>query len=93
MLAIVFNDKTVALKYGADVDAALGYPKAGLDIGGGIHVAPALSMTVRHNQVLEKPVTKDAWAYPSDAISTVAKTPPKPPETLDASWDGAVPTK
>lgn len=88
--AIIFPTKPEADAYSAKVDTAFGYPKPGVDIGGGIHAPAALSVTTRQADVLEKP-TKDAYAYPVDAASLAKEPAPagKPPVTLDASWDGA----
>lgn len=91
MTALVFATQAEADAYAAKVDAAYGYPKPGVNVGGGIHVPAEQSRTLRHDNVLEKPVTKDAWAYPVDA-AVLAKEPApagKTATTLDASWDGA----
>lgn len=37
------------------VDQALGYPKAGVNVGGGVHVAPELSQTTTHAPVVQHP--------------------------------------
>lgn len=68
MDCIVFTSQDEAEAWAAKVAAAEGYPKPGVDIGGGRHVPPELSVTVAHVAV-EKHPTKDEWMCPVDAIA------------------------
>ena len=52
-------------RFSADIDADIGYPKAGTRVGGGIHVEP-LFVTQRHGDILKHP-SLSQWAYPDDA--------------------------
>jgi hypothetical protein len=82
--------QATALAWAASVDTAQGYPKAGVDIGGGVHVPPAQSLTVRYAGIYQHP-TLPLWAYLSDAITSPAITSllPPIPVALDATWAGA----
>lgn len=58
------------------VDKSLGYPKPGIDIGGGAHVPPAQSITTTYETPIQHPVTLTLWAYPVDATVNAAATAP-----------------
>ena len=64
--AIVFTAQAQATAYAGSVDSALGYPKAGLDIGPGIHAPPSQSATTHYADVMPNS-TLPLWAYPYDA--------------------------
>jgi len=75
----------------ANVDARLGYPSNGVNIGGGIHAAPAQSRTIRHGQVIRHP-TLSQWRYPwdqrvQDEVPRGLNIPPSAtPTVLDGTW-------
>jgi hypothetical protein len=74
------------------VDASQGYPRAGVDIGGGLHVSVLDGTTYRYASVYQHP-TLSMWAYLSDAttVAALAATAGKPiPTQLDATWIGAI---
>jgi hypothetical protein len=71
----------------ADLDTALGYPKAGVDIGGGIHAPPELSRTLRHVEPMKHP-KRDEWAVPIDEVAAVKLSPVETlaADVLAADW-------
>lgn len=92
MTAIVCLAQSDADTYSAAIDAKLGYPKPGVDIGGGIHVPPAQSVTVRYGLVQKHP-TLAQWAYPDDAAvigAAIALPVGATVQLLDATWTPAV---
>lgn len=52
MTGIVFAGSAAAQALQAAFDARLGYPRAGVDVGGGLHVAPAFSQTTHAARVV-----------------------------------------
>lgn len=70
MKAIVFPDRASFDAYSAKVDAALGYPKAGVDVGGGVHALPSQSVTQRWADPIEHPTQKGTFAYCVDGLDT-----------------------
>lgn len=61
-----FATRAAAVRFAAAVDKAEGYPKDGVNVGGGRHVAAAKSRTVRHDRVRVHAARK-LWAYPVSA--------------------------
>lgn len=87
----VTGTQATAQAWSATVDAAQGYPKAGTDVGGGIHVPPDQSVTQRYGPTYQHP-TLSQWAYLADAVTIAAllATAGKPvPIALDVTWVGA----
>jgi hypothetical protein len=86
---IVFPSLALANLFAANIDAEIGYPKPGVNVGGGIHVAP-LFVTQRHGAIFKHP-TLNEWAYPDDAavVSRRGRVP-LPPQAqsrvLGADW-------
>lgn len=68
MKALIFPDSASCDAFAAKVDAELGYPKPGTDIGDGIHVPPAQSVTLRWAAPIEHPIQKGTFAYPVEGI-------------------------
>lgn len=73
-----YPTKTEATKASADMAAALGYPKPGRDIGGGIHAPPEQSATLRPYDIIE--AIDGTFVVPTDseiekalAVADVAK--------------------
>jgi hypothetical protein len=63
----VFPNALGAIAAQQQVDASLGYPKPGVDVGGGRHVSPAQSAT----QTYAAPVPlAGAFYYPADTVTT-----------------------
>lgn len=103
MLAIVAT-RSECLALAAAVDKSLGYPRAGVNVGGGIHVPPELSVTRTHADPLEHPAKDGRYAYPIDVAVTATKDDPKlttrersdltaaitTARELDETWDAAV---
>jgi hypothetical protein len=58
-----------AFKVAAAVDEAGGYPRAGTDIGGGVHVPPDASITTGYAAVLQHP-SGAKWAIQADGVVT-----------------------
>jgi hypothetical protein len=80
------------LQTGANqVNTAKGYPLAGTDIGGGVHVPPSQSVTTRWAPIWQHP-TLTQFAYQADAtvvgvVGPNAITLGLPaPAALDATW-------
>lgn len=63
----VFTATVAAFRVAAAVDEAGGYPKAGIDIGGGVHVPPDASVTTGYAAVLQHP-SGTKWAYQADSV-------------------------
>lgn len=69
MKAIVFvSDQNGALAMQAKLDLAYGCPIPGTDIGSGIHVPPAQSITTHYGQVIQHPVNKGDFAVVCDGF-------------------------
>jgi hypothetical protein len=64
MNGYIFTTLAGAQAVGAVVDPALGYPKAGVNVGGGVHVTP-LFVTQTYWIPIKHP-TLTQWAYISD---------------------------
>lgn len=95
MKAVVFSDKTSADAIQAKIDAAYGYPRDGVDIGGGIHVHPSLSRTLHAQAVIAHPDGKQFAAVTDDVDSSKLaaqdKTAVDAAVTLDATWFAETP--
>lgn len=65
MNAIVFTARGDADSISTAIDTRLGYPKPGVDIGGGVHAPPAQTVTIRYGDVERHP-TLALWRYPYD---------------------------
>lgn len=63
MRASVFTSEAAAAAFVADLDRALGYPRDGVNIGGGVHAPAEQSRTLTHAIPLKHP-TRDEWAVP-----------------------------
>lgn len=92
MNATVFVALADVQAYGAAVDAAIGYPRDGVDMGAGPHVAKSASRTTQYSAPIKHP-TLSLWAYPIDPqVQTVAARVALPVpisatvQTLDATW-------
>jgi hypothetical protein len=81
--AFVFPSQGAALAVAAIVDAQQGYPKPGVDVGGGIHVPPAQSITTTY-AVPTSPDGGATWSYPADAVTTAALATPQAATALAA---------
>jgi len=92
MTGIVYLSQAPADAQSTSVDVALGYPRDGVDVGGGIHCTPAQSRTYRHAQVIQHP-TLLQWAYPVDAINSPVISPVvlATAVVLDTTWFPASP--
>lgn len=62
MRAIVFATQAAALAGIASLDAVLGYPRDGVDIGGGVHAPAAASRTATWAIALPHPTDVTKWA-------------------------------
>lgn len=65
MKAITSPDLASLEAIQAKLDAELGYPFEGADIGGGIHAPPEQSRTLRRVDIIKHP-SLDQWALPVD---------------------------
>lgn len=77
------------------MDAHLGYPKTGVNVGDGLHVVPTF-VTQTYAAVLTNPTTGTSWAYPADSVVVPIVAPNAvtlglpAPAALDATWAPAV---
>lgn len=69
------------------LDAALGYPIYGVDIGGGVHAPPEQSRTLRRADIIAHPKLAQ-WALPVDGVDAKLLTAQKLVTVLvaDADW-------
>lgn len=88
MRAVVCDTQLKADTFSATIDTRLGYPKFGVDIGGGIHLPRNASRTLRHAGVFKHP-TLSLWAYTDDEVGP-RESIPLPPgasaQLLDSTW-------
>ena len=66
---IILSNRAALVELQKRVDAALGYPKAGVNIGGGVHAPP--NVTLHHAEIEAHP-NGTQWAYAVDSDSTSA---------------------
>jgi hypothetical protein len=90
MNAYVYATQLAAQACGTAVDTSVGYPKAGINVGGGIHVTPPF-VTQTHFVAFKHP-TLTEWAYLSDSVTdpilqaqAIALALPIA-TTLDSTW-------
>lgn len=90
--AIVFQQRADAEALLARLDATLGYPRAGVDIGAGIHVPATESRTLHHTHVREHP-SRLEWAVPIDAAASAQLSPAERARvaSLPADWQPLAP--
>ena len=98
MTGLIVNNFGHATAILARVNARLGYPKAGVDIGGGLHATALQSMTTSHASVRAHP-TLSLWAIQGgpELLAIIvqlradvpAATIPSP-AALTPDWDVAV---
>jgi len=67
---IPFTKQSDAQALQAQVDASLGYPKAGVNVGGGVHAPPEQSVTLTY--AVPQLLDDGTWGYPIDAVSSTA---------------------
>lgn len=67
MTALVFADEISADRFMRACSFLLGYPKDGVNVGGGRHVDAATGRTYRHAQWFKHP-TLPSWAHPTDPV-------------------------
>lgn len=96
----LFATADAAFAVAIRVNEAGGYPRAGIDVGGGIHAPAAQTKTTGYADVLKHP-TLAQWSYPADPFvkSVVGPTAVSlgaiDAGPLDPTWapdTGAVPT-
>ena len=93
MVAYVFSSQAAAQACAAAVDAHLGFPKTGSDVGGGTHVVPTF-ITQTYQTVIPHP-TLSLWAYPADGNTNPVLMPNAvtlglpASQTLDSTWTPA----
>lgn len=92
MVATVCLNQTDALALQAALDTQLGYPRAGVNVGGGVHVPPAQAVTTHAAVPFKHPVST-LWAVQeSPEISSVVGGPVAIPigatahTSLDGTW-------
>jgi hypothetical protein len=93
MRAIVFTDEAETRAYATQVDAAMGYPRDGVDVGGGIHVPLEMGRTMSHADLRVHPVLRQ-WAYPVDDPEVLRRVPApegRTPIDLPADWEQPLP--
>ncbi len=84
--SVVFTDKPTANAFQAQIDADKGYPKAGKDVGAGIHVSADLSVTTHEVSVIQHP-TLQQWSVQTDTVkASIITSTGKTPAKLPADW-------
>lgn len=92
-----FESEDAAVKFGAAVDSAFGYPRKGKNHGSGVHAPEDLSVTSSFYGAPRKHPERDEWAFPfSDEVWALLQSSPEMGkeavvEDLDASWFPIVP--
>lgn len=69
MTTAILYSKEELIALANAVDDAMGYPKDGVDVGGGVHAPREEAVTLRYTELRENPTTKGEWAYPLDATN------------------------
>ena len=94
-LAYTFADLATATTFRNALDVQLGYPKPGIDVGGGVHAPPAQSVTPHYAGVLKHPtlatcaILSDATITPVVTAAANALAVAVPVSTaLDGTWTG-----
>lgn len=92
MTALVFTVQADADTVSAAMDSRTGpYPKAGVDVGGGVHAPAVAARTVRFGDVVKHP-TLNQWRFTLDATvqTEIGKGMPIPAsgsqQALDGTW-------
>ncbi len=91
-----FDSEDAAIRFSQAVDAALGYPKKGTNVGGGIHAPDELTVTRSFYGEPRKHPTRDAWAFPhADEVAELIMATPALAEGAvvevpDETWRPAV---
>jgi hypothetical protein len=90
MIHIIFISLADAETYAAAVDKHMGYPKAGTNVGGGIHAPAELGMTLRYGDVRKHP-KDELWAYPDPGLTDLPLPAGAVKSELDDSWTPPLP--
>jgi hypothetical protein len=90
MSHIIFTSQKAADDYSAAVDKRMGYPKAGTNVGGGIHAPTEQGMTLRYGDVRKHP-KDELWAYPDPGLTDLPLPDGAVKSTLDESWTPPLP--
>lgn len=97
--AVIFLTRLGAWRRARAIAALLGYPRVGVNVGGGVHARALDRLTVRHAYVVKHP-TLSRWAVLADALvdalegqsidvdGTQETVSTATALTLDAAWDG-----
>lgn len=70
--AIVFASKKAAESALSRANAALGYPRPGMDIGGGVHAPPEKTITVACSEVVKHSSKNEYAIVSSEEVDGVA---------------------
>lgn len=81
---VILTVKSEADALQADIDLSAGYPKNGVDIGGGIHVPKGQSQTLHQYDVVKHPISNQ-WSVKVDNFA--AKIPQGKTATLTLTTD------
>lgn len=84
MNGYVYTTQAAAAALAPVVDASLGLPKAGVDVGGGIHVPLAQSVTTTYFKPIQNFANALQWAYVADGVVTPIVGPNAVPLNLPA---------
>ena len=60
-------------KLAAEADKVLGYPKPGVNVGGGVHAPPELTQTTKHAEPRENRKTREWTLAVDDDAATVCR--------------------
>lgn len=91
MMLCVCSTQAAAQALSDAVDAALGYPRAGVDIGGGVHAPASQSVTARYSYIIQHP-TQPLWGYMVDGVPapTLAVLAAPAAQAATAAWTAPV---
>jgi len=65
----VFPTQAGAAACASEVDSTVGYPKPGINVGGGTHVPPAQSVTQTYFVPIQNAANALQWAYIADSVT------------------------
>lgn len=89
MIGIVCLSAADAATFQSGVNVKLGYPKPGLNIGGGFHAPPEQTVTTSYTGIMQHPTLLQWACVPDDALvqaQSVALPVGAVAATLDTTW-------
>ena len=75
MNGLTFPDLPSAVAFQVQIDAKLGYPKSGVDVGSGVHAPPSQSATLTYMAPVQ--LATVGFGFPVDAVILPVLTGPQ----------------